>query len=259
MKYPQIDPVLIHFGPLQMRWYGLMYIVGFIVAYFLLISQSRQRKLPMNRTEIEDLLTSCILGLVIGARVGYCLIYNPAYYIAHPFKIFAVWEGGMSFHGGMIGLLLTGWGYSIWRKKSFLMLADLGAMAATPGLFFGRIGNFINGELFGRTTDVPWAMVFPNGGPLPRHPSQIYEALCEGLLLFVILYILSKKTQKHGIIISVFLFMYGLIRFALEFFREPDPQLGFILGPFTMGQILCVLMMVTGACLLTWCLKSKRI
>jgi phosphatidylglycerol---prolipoprotein diacylglyceryl transferase len=258
MKYPSIDPILIHIGPLQMRWYGLMYIVGFIIAYFLLNNLSRQRDLPMDKTDIEDLLSSCILGLVIGARVGYCLIYNPSYYIFHPLKFFAVWEGGMSFHGGMIGLILTGWIYSLWRKKSFLMLADLGAIAATPGLFFGRIGNFINGELFGRVTDVPWAMVFPGGGPLTRHPSQIYEALCEGLLLFIMLYFLSKRTQKDGIIISVFLIMYGLIRFLLEFFREPDPQLGFIMGPFSMGQLLCALMMIAGTSLLVWRLKSKR-
>lgn len=259
MRYPHIDPVLIHLGPLQMRWYGLMYIVGFIVAYFVIIDVSRRRKLPMSRTEIEDLLTYCILGLVLGARVGYCLFYNPAFYVLHPLKIFYVWEGGMSFHGGLVGLLLTGWIFSAWRKKPFLMLADLGAVGATPGLFFGRIGNFINAELYGRVTNVPWGMVFPGGGPLPRHPSQIYEALGEGLILFMILYVLTGKVKRHGIIISAFLISYGIIRFSLEFFREPDSQLGFILGSFTMGQALSLLMVIAGLGLLFLRLKSQRI
>jgi phosphatidylglycerol:prolipoprotein diacylglycerol transferase len=258
MRYPQIDPVLIHIGPLQMRWYGLMYIMGFIVAYFVMADISRRKKLPMSKMDIEDLLTLCILGLVVGARVGYCLIYNPAYYLLHPLKFFYIWEGGMSFHGGLVGLLLSGWIFSAWRKKPFLMLADLGAVGATPGLFFGRIGNFINAELYGRVTNVPWGMIFPGGGPLPRHPSQLYEALCEGLILFMILYVLSRKFKGHGIIISAFLVGYGTIRFFLEFFREPDPQLGFIMGPFTMGQMLSLSMVIAGIGLLTLRLKSQR-
>jgi phosphatidylglycerol---prolipoprotein diacylglyceryl transferase len=258
MTYPIVDPVLIHMGPLQVRWYGLMYVIGFIVAYLILIDLCRRKDLPLTKVDIEDLLTGCIIGLVLGARVGYCLIYNPMYYLSHPMKFFAVWEGGMSFHGGLIGLLLTGWAFSVWRKKPFLMLADLGAVVATPGLFFGRIGNFINGELFGRVTDVPWAMVFPGGGPLPRHPSQIYEAVFEGLILFMILYGLSRKTRSHGIIVSVFLISYGIVRFFLEKFREPDPQLGFVLGTYTMGQILSGLMLVAGIGLLSWRLKSQR-
>jgi len=259
MKYPHIDPVLIHIGPLQMRWYGLMYIVGFVVAYFILVAQCRRRQLPMSKLEIEDLLTSAILALVIGARVGYCLIYNPGYYFSNPLKFLAVWEGGMSFHGGLIGLLLTGWIFARVKKKSYLMLADLGAVAATPGLFFGRMGNFINGELFGRITDAPWGMVFPGGGPYPRHPSQLYEAFCEGLLLFFILYFLSRKVKKDGILISVFLMFYGLFRFIIEFFREPDPQIGFVIGTLSMGQILCILMMMFGAGLLAWRLKSATV
>ncbi|HVN71856.1 MAG TPA: prolipoprotein diacylglyceryl transferase, partial [Desulfomonilia bacterium] len=153
MRYPQIDPVLIHFGPLQLRWYGLMYIIGFILAYVVIMDVCRRRRLPMAKTDVEDLITYCILGLVLGARIGYCLIYNPGYYFSHPLKVFAVWEGGMSFHGGLIGLILTGWIFSTYRKKPFLMLADLGAIGSTPGLFFGRIGNFINAELYGRVTD----------------------------------------------------------------------------------------------------------
>ncbi|HPI92899.1 MAG TPA: prolipoprotein diacylglyceryl transferase [Deltaproteobacteria bacterium] len=256
MTYPQINPVLIHIGPLQLRWYGLMYIIGFIVAYFVIVHVCRRKELPMARTDVEDLVTYCILGLVVGARVGYCLIYNPAYYLSHPLKFFAVWEGGMSFHGGLIGLVLTGIFFSRSRGKPFLMLADLGAIGATPGLFFGRIGNFINAELFGRVTDAPWGMVFPGGGPLPRHPSQLYEALSEGLLLFIILYVVSLKVNTRGIVFGVFLACYGLLRFLLEFFREPDPQLGFVLLSFTMGQILCMLMVAAGLGLIAWRLKS---
>jgi len=259
MRYPQIDPVLIHMGPLQLRWYGLMYIIGFMVAYFVIMDLCRRRKLPMTKTDVEDLITYCILGLVIGARVGYCLIYNPGYYLAHPLKFLAVWEGGMSFHGGLAGLVLTGWIFSISRKKPFLMLTDLGAIGATPGLFFGRIGNFINAELYGRVTNAPWGMIFPNGGPLPRHPSQIYEALSEGLLLFIIVYLVSRKVSVHGMLFAVFLSCYGIIRFSLEFFREPDPQLGFVIGPFTMGQILCMIMVVIGLFLIGWLLKSREV
>jgi phosphatidylglycerol:prolipoprotein diacylglycerol transferase len=259
MRYPQIDPVLIHLGPLQLRWYGLMYIFGFIISYVVIMDVCRRRKLPMTKTEVEDLITYCILGLVLGARIGYCLIYNPSYYLSNPLKIFAVWEGGMSFHGGLIGLIITGAIFSVSRKKAFLMLADFGALGATPGLFFGRIGNFINAELYGRVTNVPWGMVFPNGGPLPRHPSQIYEALSEGALLFIILYLVSRKVNIHGILFGVFLACYGIMRFVLEFFREPDPQLGLIIGPFSMGQVLCMIMVGAGLTLIGWRLKSREV
>jgi phosphatidylglycerol:prolipoprotein diacylglycerol transferase len=257
MTYPQIDPVLIHLGPLQLRWYGLMYIFGFVAAYLVIFRTCRRKELPMARADVEDLVTYCILGLVLGARIGYCLIYNPLYYLSHPLKFLAVWEGGMSFHGGLIGLVLTGFIFSRARGKAFLMLADLGAIGATPGLFFGRIGNFINAELFGRVTDVPWGMVFPGAGPLPRHPSQLYEALSEGVLLFLILSLVSRKTGTHGIVFGVFLACYGTMRFFLEFFREPDPQLGFVIWSFTMGQILCMIMVATGLGIIAWRLKSR--
>lgn len=257
MKYPQIDPVFFQLGPLQFRWYGLMYIIGFVCAYFVLVNLSKRKGYDMNKAEIEDLVTYCVIGLVIGARLGYCIFYNFSYYIHHPLKCLAVWEGGMSFHGGLIGLLLAGWIFSRVKGKSYLMLADMGALAATPGLFFGRIGNFINAELYGRVTDAPWGMVFPGAGDLPRHPSQLYEALTEGVLLFVILFALSRKTNTRGMLISWFLILYGSMRFFLEFFREPDSQLGFVIGTLTMGQILCVLMIGTGAVLLASRLKSR--
>ncbi|MFO8111985.1 MAG: prolipoprotein diacylglyceryl transferase, partial [Desulfosalsimonadaceae bacterium] len=190
MTYPMIDPVIFEIGPLQVRWYGLMYIIGFACAYLILLYLSRRRVFRIDRNEIEDLLVYGIIGLLLGARVGYCLFYNLEFYLANPLKILAVWEGGLSFHGGLIGLVIAGAVFARIRKKSFLMLVDMGAVAATPGLFFGRIGNFINGELYGRVTDVPWGMVFPGAGPYPRHPSQLYEALLEGLVLFAVLFFL---------------------------------------------------------------------
>lgn len=250
MTYPQIDPVLVHLGPLQIRWYGLMYIFGFAAAFFIVRRVTLRRQEALTRVEIEDLFAYCILGLILGARLGYCLFYNLAYYLAHPLKILAVWEGGMSFHGGLLGLLLAGWLFAVRRDKPFLLLADLGAVAAPPGLFFGRLGNFINGELFGRVTSSAWGMVFPNGGPLPRHPSQLYEAFLEGIVLLIIMYALSYRTKRHGILLAAFLMCYGVMRFGVEFFREPDAQLGFVLGLLSMGQVLCLGMIVAGLLLL---------
>ena len=258
MNYPVIDPVLIHIGHVQLRWYGLMYILGFILAYIIVVKISKHRDYDLNKPQIEDLLTYCIIGLILGARVGYCFFYNLGFYLANPLKIFAVWEGGMSFHGGLIGLILAGWLYSHIKQKPFLMLADLGAIAATPGLFFGRIGNFINAELYGRVTDMPWGMVFPGAGSLPRHPSQIYEAFFEGIVLFLILFIINLKTRTQGILIASFLRCYGIMRFFLENFRQPDSQLGFILGPLTMGQLLSAIMVIAGTVLLLSRLKSIR-
>ena len=200
----------------------------------------------LSKKEIGDLLTYCIIGLIIGARLGYCLFYNFFYYLHHPLKIFSVWEGGMSFHGGAIGVLIVGWIFAVRKNKPFLMLADMGALAAPIGLFFGRIGNFINAELYGRETNVAWGMVFPDAGELPRHPSQLYEAFTEGLVLFLILLLLSRQKRPNGFFFGVFLSGYGLFRFLIEFYREPDPQLGFVLGPLTMGQLLCTAMVLMG-------------
>lgn len=259
MRYPQIDPVFFQIGPLQFRWYGLMYILGFLCAYFIVIRTVRRKGYDLSRGEIEDVFSYCIAGLIIGARLGYCFFYNFSYFISHPLKIVAVWEGGMSFHGGLIGLILAGIIFARVHDKPFLMLADLGALAAPPGLFFGRIGNFINAELYGRVTDMPWGMVFPYAGGLPRHPSQLYEAFFEGIVLFAVLYAISRKSVARGVIIAWFLILYGVMRFFLEFFREPDTQLGFVLGPFTMGQVLCILMTAAGAALLAIPLKSPRL
>lgn len=186
-----------------------------------------------------------VVGLVTGARLGYIFFYqymNLPDYIHHPLEIIAVWDGGMSFHGGLIGIVIAGWWFSKRTKLPFWALADRVVIAAPIGLGLGRVGNFINGELYGRITNVPWGIVFPDGGPLPRHPSQLYEAFLEGLILFLILLWLSKRRMPDGFLLGTFLLGYGLFRFLIEFFREPDPQLGFVLGPFTMGQALCVIM-----------------
>lgn len=247
MNYPNIDPVLLHiWGPIQIRWYGLMYVIGFVIAFLIINSASKRMRNGLSRTDIEDLFAYLIAGLIIGARVGYCIIYDFSYYITRPLEIFMPWKGGMSFHGGLIGVIVMGYIFARKRDKRFLVLADMGALGAPPGLFFGRIGNFINGELYGRVTDAPWGMVFPGGGPLPRHPSQLYESFLEGFILFLIVYGLSFKTKFNGMILSAFLFFYGLFRFILEFFRQPDAQKGFVLGPFSMGQVLCFLMMGLG-------------
>lgn len=258
MTYPMIDPVIFEIGPLQVRWYGLMYIIGFACAYLILLYLSRRRVFAMERSEIEDLLVYGIVGLLLGARVGYCIFYNLAFYLANPLKIFAVWEGGLSFHGGLIGLVIAGAVFARMRNKSFLVLADMGAVAATPGLFFGRIGNFINGELYGRITDVPWGMIFPGAGPYPRHPSQLYEAFLEGVVLFTVLFFLSLKVRLRGALIAVFLLGYGLARFFVEFFREPDAHIGFVFGAFTMGQVLSLFMAAVGAALFVLLVVQRK-
>jgi phosphatidylglycerol:prolipoprotein diacylglycerol transferase len=257
MKYPNIDPVLIDLGPLQIRWYGLMYVIAFLLAYTILIRVSRAKKLNLTKQDIGDFLTHAIIGVILGARLGYCIIYNGAYYFQNPWRVFAVWEGGMSFHGGLAGILLAGWLYTRRRRKSFWVLADLTALAAPLGLFFGRIGNFINGELIGRVTDSPLGMVFPGAGSLPRHPSQLYEAMSEGILLFFILLLISRKKGSSGVVLAAFFLGYGCFRFFIEFFREPDPQVGFIFDYLTMGQILCLAMIIVGSALLGLRLKAR--
>ena len=260
MKYPDIDPVLIHIGPLQIRWYGLMYVIGFLLAYYILLKTSSRRGHDLTRQDIGDFLLYVIVGVVVGARLGYCIIYDLSYYFHSPLQVLALWEGGMSFHGGALGVLIAGWIYALRKNKPFLMLADLGALATPLGLFFGRIGNFINGELYGRPTKVPWGIVFPGAGEHPRHPSQLYEAFFEGVMLFAILLWLSKRRVPQGFLLGTFLFGYGVFRFFLEFFREPDPQLGFIAGPFTMGQLLCSIMVGFGGylCWLSLRLENRK-
>jgi phosphatidylglycerol:prolipoprotein diacylglycerol transferase len=241
-----IDPILVELGPIRVSWYGLMYIFGFFASYLLVRYQMKKKDFGISKLEVENLYFDLILGLIIGARLGYVLFYDLKTYLSDPLEIFAIWHGGMSFHGGLIGVLLVGILFSWKNKKSFWRIADLIIVTTPIGLGFGRIGNFINGELYGRVTQVPWGMIFPNGGPLSRHPSQLYEAALEGGALFLILWFLKDKKIPAGGLLAIFLFLYGVIRFLLEFFREPDAHLGFVLGPLTMGQTLTSFMVIGG-------------
>jgi len=246
MTFPQIDPIIFQIGPLAVRWYGLMYLLGFGAAYLLIGHLSRLRNLALNKDGISDLLFYGVLGVVLGGRLGYVLFYNPAQYLSRPLEIFAVWQGGMSFHGGLLGVVAASVIFC-WRKKLPILLAgDVLATSATIGLGLGRIGNFINGELWGRVTDQPWGIVFPGGGSLPRHPSQLYEATLEGLVLFIILYLLHRLKVAEGVPFFSFFVGYGLFRFLVEFVRQPDAHLGFLWGGATMGQLLSLPMIVFG-------------
>ncbi len=246
MNFPQIDPVIFSIGPLAVRWYGMMYLLGFVGGYFMMCHVARLRNMPIKKEVISDLLFYAVLGVVLGGRLGYTLFYNSSYYLRHPVEIFYVWEGGMSFHGGLLGVL-TVLLFFCWRRRlSFLLVADLAVSAVPIGLWFGRIGNFINAELWGRVTDHPWGVVFPGGGSLPRHPSQLYEAGLEGLVLFVLIYLLHRFGVRRGIPAFSFVFFYGIFRFFVEFLRQPDNHLGFLWGGATMGQLLSIPMILLG-------------
>ena len=255
LPYPNIDPVIFSIGPLQVRWYGMMYVLGF--AATLLLVKHQVKKLGFRELEAhyENLNLVLIVSLVLGGRLGYVLFYNLPYYLSHPVEILATWQGGMSFHGGMLGLVIGAVFFCRRKGLNFWRVADIYTVTFPIGLGLGRIGNFINAELYGRVTDAPWGMVFPGGGPLPRHPSQLYEALLEGVLLFVLLWFLKEKKKPpaswpHGYLLAAFLLLYGVFRIAVEFFREPDAHLGFIAAGVTMGQLLSSLMIAAGAALL---------
>jgi len=252
IPYPQIDPVFLEFGPLQFRWYGLMYLIGLTAAYFLIKRKVAAKGLPLEPNHVYDMVVFAAFGVFIGGRVGYTLFYNFPYYAHHPEKIFAVWEGGMSFHGGLLGTIIALFWFSKRRRLPAYTVADLAAAVTPIGLGFGRIGNFVNGELYGRATDVDWCMVFPTGGPACRHPSQLYEAGLEGLLLFTVLWVIERRTPPPGTIFWSFMTGYGVCRLAAEFFREPDAHLGFVLGPFSMGQLLSGPMVMLGIVMLVW-------
>lgn len=249
MPYPHIDPVIFRIGPLAVRWYGLMYILGFAASYLLTKYQLKRRKLRIDKAQIDDLYFYLILGLIVGARLGYVLFYNLPFYLRNPLEAFVLWHGGMSFHGGLIGACVAA--YLIIKRKGldFFTMTDLIIPTCPMGLGFGRIGNFINGELYGKPSGVPWAMVFPEGGHIPRHPSQLYEALLEGFLLFIILWLYKDHKRREGDVLALFLILYGLFRILGEVFRQPDLQLGYFLNVLSMGQILSACMVVTGVVL----------
>lgn len=249
LTYPNIDKTIVSLGPLEIRWYSMMYVIGMVTVYYFFRHSSKKGSLKFDFEQIESVMVHGLIGMILGARLTYVFVYNFSYYLNHPSEIFSVWKGGLSFHGALIGICLALVFYCKKNKKSFFNLMDHMALVAPVGLGFGRIGNFINGELWGRQTtpDFPLGMVFPTGGPLPRHPSQLYEAFAEGLCLLIILFLIRKIwNPATGVISGAFLVGYGVMRFIVEFFREPDVQLGFILGPFSMGQLLCSLMCVAG-------------
>jgi len=262
MTFPNIDPVLLSIGPLHIRWYGLMYVLGFMASYLLVRRQIRLFAYQELEAYFENMNLVLILSVVLGGRLGYVLFYNFSYYLHHPLEIPATWTGGMSFHGACIGVLVGGWLYARKTKLDYWKVADIYVVTVPVGLGLGRLGNFINGELFGRVTDVPWGMIFPGGGPLARHPSQLYEMFLEGVVLFSILW--SQKYRPwqgnsrwpHGSMVFLFLICYGSFRFLVETVREPDPQLGFLFGMLTMGQLLSSLMIVTGV--LFWIVRGRR-
>lgn len=262
IPYPNIDPVLVSIGPVAIRWYSLAYLAGLAFAWWHMVRISLKDKSIITRTQIDDLISWGALGIVIGGRLGYILFYNIDFFIEQPREIIALWKGGMSFHGGLVGVISVILFYTYKKKLNTLAVGDIIASATPIGLFFGRIANFINSELYGRIApDVPWAIVFPNGGQFPRHPSQIYEALLEGLLLFAILQIASKRTwfiERKGSIAGLFFIGYGAFRMFLELFREPDAQVGFIVGDITMGQILCLPMLAIGGILLYIANKKRK-
>ncbi len=259
--YHMLDPVAFTIGPFAVRWYGIAYLIGFIVGGYLLMRYARRWKLELSSDDALNVVTGICLGAVVGGRLGYVLFYGGGYYLSHPMSIFAVNEGGMSFHGGLVGAIIGGTICCRLCKVSVLTMCDLGMCAAPVGLFCGRCANFINGELWGKETDLPWGVMFPSGGNVYRHPSQLYEAILEGLVMFLILWALARKVppRPQGTFTGVFLVWYGVCRILVEFVRVPDAQLGYLFGGVvTMGQLLSLPLVAAGVALLVWAHKTQR-
>lgn len=260
--FPNIDPIAFELGPLVVRWYALAYIAGFLAGwkYCLYLAAKSPERRP-DSADIDDFLAYAILGVILGGRIGYILFYQAGYYIDNPAEMLKVWKGGMSFHGGISGVIIAMIIYSRKRGFRFFALSDLLACATPIGLFLGRIANFVNGELYGRVTDVAWAVKFPHGGDLPRHPSQLYEAALEGAVLFIVLIILAHckcVRDRIGILSGVFVAGYGISRFIVEFYREPDTQIGLFFDTISMGQILCLPMIIGGIGIILYALYRYK-
>lgn len=260
--YQGLDPIAFSLGPLVVRWYGLAYVLGFVCAAAIIYFVAKRWKLGMSEDNLLTLMVCAIVGVVLGARIGYVLFYGDGYYLAHPLEILAFNQGGMSFHGGLVGLLVGGAVAARITRIPFLTLADLGSIAAPIGLFFGRCANFVNGELWGAPTDGPLGVVFGGAaGMMPRHPSQLYEAVLEGLVIFCVLFALSRKRppRPQGTFLGAFLVLYGIFRFLIEFVREPDVQLGYLWGGWlTMGQVLSAPLIVAGIALLIYAARTRH-
>ena len=264
LPFPEIDPIIFSLGPLHVRWYGLMYVIGFMASYTLVQKQIKEFVFKPLASHFENLNMVLILSVILGGRLGYVIFYNFSYYLNHPLEILATWNGGMSFHGATIALFLGGWIYCKKYDIDFWKTADIYVATAPIGLCLGRVGNFINGELYGRVTDSPLGMIFPGGGPLPRHPSQLYEAFLEGCVLFIILWSLRKRPWSksnlwpHGSICALFFIFYGIFRIIVENFREPDQHIGFIYNTVTRGQLLSAIMVVAGCIMWFLCYNKNH-
>jgi len=258
--FPQIDPIIFSIGPLSLRWYGLMYLVGFAAAFWL--AGVRLSRTNWTKEQLSDLLFWGFLGVILGGRIGYVLFYQFELFLSDPLYLFKIWTGGMSFHGGLLGVITALWWFSRKAKCTFLQVGDFIAPLVPIGLGAGRIGNFINAELWGRTTDVSWGVIFPGAGPLPRHPSQLYEFALEGVVLFLMLWLYSRKPRPIGAVSGLFLLGYGSFRFFVEFFREPDQHIGLYEGGFSLGvsqgQILSAPMIIGGIALMVWAVRRNK-
>jgi phosphatidylglycerol:prolipoprotein diacylglycerol transferase len=258
LHYPHIDPVALAIGPVKIHWYGLMYLIGFVGGWWLGRVRARRPHAPFTPAQIDDLVFYVALGVVLGGRLGYVVFYNLPQYLAHPLDLVKVWQGGMSFHGGLLGVLLAMWLFARRHGSSFFTVTDYIAPLVTIGLGAGRIGNFINAELYGKVTDLPWGMVFPGGGPLPRHPSQLYQAALEGLALFLILWLFSARPRPRMAVSGLFLIAYGVFRFAVELVREPDAHIGYLAFDWlTMGQLLSLPMILVGMAMLALAYRRR--
>jgi phosphatidylglycerol:prolipoprotein diacylglycerol transferase len=259
MTYPNINPIAFHIFSWPVHWYGLMYLFGFLVGWGFLALRLQKSNRGFTQEQLSDIVFYAAIGAILGGRFGYMIFYDWRVLFSDPVLIFQIWKGGMSFHGGLLGVVVAMLFCARKLKKNLLELTDLIAPVVPIGLGAGRIGNFINGELWGRVSDAPWAMIFPNGGVLPRHPSQLYECLLEGVILFLLLWCYSRKIRPLGAVSGLFAIFYGLFRFGIEFFREPDVQIGFVaFGWLTEGQLLSIPLIIAGIIIYCWALKSQN-
>ena len=263
IPYPRIPPTIVSIGPIAIRWYSVMYVVGYVLGYRLVLKRIETGRTSISRADLDNLIWYLVVGMLLGARVVYVLVYGRAEYTAHPLEALAIWRGGLSFHGAIAGMAVAVALFARRYRYSVLDITDLVAVCGAPGLFFGRLGNFINGELYGRPSSVPWAMIFPTD-PLhvPRHPSQLYEALAEGVILSALLWWIdgvarARGWERPGLITGVFLIGYAIVRFSLEFARQPDAQLGLVIGSLSMGQLLSMIMLAVGVVLLAMVYRGR--